>query len=566
MFRYELVEAVDDEFVNVVAGEVLARAVDVDGWLADALLPERRELVLRGCPIQTPAGSLQLYVWDGDDPAQIWDLVDPVVHARLPGGDLVLSASVCLRDNGPRSRLKVRQPSYGLLQDGDFAGSCRAVEGLPAQREGYRWPSVTLIGCDFPERVRDLETVNDWGGIRALDRDGRPMSFAMIKFVVADVRPSVLRDGLFDVVLDQSTVTWSPDHYPERPGPTSRPVWELWRGGVPREKNLWAPFDSAGRRAWLNLTHDNQRPTDPTGIHHLDGRFATDREGLHLALGEAMAGPGGYFGRNVAELADCLDFTGFTLVWHDVNVADQVYFARVLEKLREYGVTVEFDSTVDAVVELDRLTTLRKLTERWCRAWTKAAGHTLYDGRQPHTQVVHVNQPGRKYERIVTDAASGIGWAAVDTATAPHPEWLTAPTFSPEETTRLIAHEGLRIRPQETLMRRDLAGHPMPSAPDGYEVVVARGEVIEVEIRRNGSAAASGLVAVLGEDAVPHRIETAPGHRRRGLGSVVMGVLMREAMVAGATTGLLFATEDGLHLYRKLGWEAVSDVVIASNS
>ncbi|MDX8033006.1 hypothetical protein SK803_22540 [Lentzea sp. BCCO 10_0856] len=38
----------------------------------------------------------------------------------------------------------------------------------------------------------------------------------------------------------------------------------------------------------------------------------------------------------------------------------------------------------------------------------------------------------------------------------------------------------------------------------------------------------------------------------------------REAVKAGAADGLLFATEDGLHLYRKLGWQRVSDVVIAS--
>jgi GNAT superfamily N-acetyltransferase len=115
-------------------------------------------------------------------------------------------------------------------------------------------------------------------------------------------------------------------------------------------------------------------------------------------------------------------------------------------------------------------------------------------------------------------------------------------------------------------MLRDAAGHPAPPAPDGYEVMVRRGDVIEVEITRNGSTAATGRVALVGEDAVPHRIETAPEHRRRGLGSVVMGTLMREAVAAGATTGLLFASEDGLHLYRKLGWEAVCEVVIASNT
>jgi GNAT superfamily N-acetyltransferase len=78
-------------------------------------------------------------------------------------------------------------------------------------------------------------------------------------------------------------------------------------------------------------------------------------------------------------------------------------------------------------------------------------------------------------------------------------------------------------------------------------------------VLHEGAEAASGLIAVVGEDAVPHRIQTAPEHRRRGLGSVVMGVLAWEAVRAGATSGLLFATEDGLHLYRKLGWVTASD-------
>ncbi|NKE56080.1 hypothetical protein FXN61_04240 [Lentzea sp. PSKA42] len=570
-FRYELVEAVEDEFVNTVAGEVLARAVDVDGWCADVLLPERRTLVLRGSPLEAPVGDLAVALRYHDDSMDWWDLVDPVVHATLPDGDVVLSAAVCLRDDRPaRPRKKARPAQYRLFEGERFAGTCRTVDGLPEDEPRYRWPAVTLIGCDRPDRIRDLVAVNDWGGIRALDHDGRPMSFAMIKFVVTDIRPSVLGNDLLDVVLDQSSVTWSPGYYRERPGPASRPVWELWRDGVPEKKNLWAPFDSAGRRAWLDLTHGNQRPAaDQTGVHHLDGRFATDREGLHLALGEAMAGPGGYFGRNIDEIADCLDFTEFTLVWHDAHVAhdaDRDYFTRVLEKLRAFGATVELDSTLDGLVAADGLAALRKLTERWCRTWAKAAGLTVHEARERHTWIVDVNRPGWRYERIVTDTSAEVRWAAAEMALSPDPEWLTTPTNSPEAVTRAIMHEGLWIRPPETFLRRDLAGHPAPPAPDGYEVTVKRGDVISVEVTWNGSAVASGLIAVVDEDAAPHRIKTTPEHRRRGLGSVVMGALVREAIAAGATTGLLFATEDGLPLYRKLGWETVSDVVIASNT
>ncbi|MDT7783750.1 MAG: hypothetical protein QOF58_2169, partial [Pseudonocardiales bacterium] len=105
-------------------------------------------------------------------------------------------------------------------------------------------------------------------------------------------------------------------------------------------------------------------------------------------------------------------------------------------------------------------------------------------------------------------------------------------------------HADQTVHPGETFMRRALAGHPTPAPPDGYKVEVTPGDVIEVRVLHDGAEAASGLIAVVGEDAVPHRIATIPGHRRRGLGSVVMGVLAREAVEAGATSGLLFATED----------------------
>ncbi|MFJ4906032.1 GNAT family N-acetyltransferase [Streptomyces sp. NPDC093249] len=52
----------------------------------------------------------------------------------------------------------------------------------------------------------------------------------------------------------------------------------------------------------------------------------------------------------------------------------------------------------------------------------------------------------------------------------------------------------------------------------------------------------------------PDRIETDPAHRRRGLGSNVMLTLEAAAAQAGAGTGVLAATVDGLALYDSLGW------------
>ncbi|GAA3658125.1 acetyltransferase (GNAT) family protein [Lentzea atacamensis] len=205
-----------------------------------------------------------------------------------------------------------------------------------------------------------------------------------------------------------------------------------------------------------------------------------------------------------------------------------------------------------------------ELVERWHHGWITADGLTS-EYRDGYL-VVHVNRPRRKYEWIATDDAETAAMAAIVAATA-EPNWLSVPTNAPQKTTAAIEAAGLVVaRPDETFMRCSLAGHPRFDPPAGYAVEVRRNPVIGVRVLTpDGEEAASGLMAVVGEDAVAHRIETAEAHRRRGLGSVVMGTLVREALKDGAANGLLFSSTDGVHLYRRLGWEKISGLVVARN-
>ncbi|MCX5214915.1 barstar family protein [Kitasatospora sp. NBC_00240] len=82
---------------------------------------------------------------------------------------------------------------------------------------------------------------------------------------------------------------------------------------------------------WLALVRDSgcgpSRPVQPPGrTFHLDGRHATEAAGFWCALGEAVNGPGGYFGCNLDALDDCLGggfgaTAPFTLAWHASHVA-----------------------------------------------------------------------------------------------------------------------------------------------------------------------------------------------------------------------------------------------------
>ncbi|MGW7263548.1 GNAT family N-acetyltransferase [Streptomyces sp. NPDC054842] len=94
------------------------------------------------------------------------------------------------------------------------------------------------------------------------------------------------------------------------------------------------------------------------------------------------------------------------------------------------------------------------------------------------------------------------------------------------------------------------------SPPDGYRLRTwSRGGVGHaLVLSADGSWAAHGHVAPTGATAVFDRIETAPAHRRRGLGRLVMRALTGLAVAAGAGTGVLAGTPDGRALYESLGW------------
>lgn len=98
------------------------------------------------------------------------------------------------------------------------------------------------------------------------------------------------------------------------------------------------------------------------------------------------------------------------------------------------------------------------------------------------------------------------------------------------------------------------------SLPPGYDVSVdaEHGGYIARVIHASGALAASGRIAVHAGSAVFDQIITEEGHRRLGLGSVVMQHLDAVAEKAGVTERLLVATEAGRALYERLGWTVLA--------
>lgn len=107
-----------------------------------------------------------------------------------------------------------------------------------------------------------------------------------------------------------------------------------------------------------------------------------------------------------------------------------------------------------------------------------------------------------------------------------------------------------------------------PDVPDGYRLRTwSRGGVTRVLVAApDGSLAARGQIAPTGATAVADQIETAPEHRRKGLGSFVMRTLQSAAARQGARTGVLAGTPAGRGLYEALGWAVVAPLTSAKHA
>lgn len=137
-------------------------------------------------------------------------------------------------------------------------------------------------------------------------------------------------------------------------------VWDMRRTPLAK-KNEWIGLSCEQRLAWLEaarlfsstkpITEDQQQ-----GHYYIDAAHVTDPASFFCALGEAVNGPGGYFGYSLDSLEDCL-CGGFgarePFVIHLFNVDDKMkaqdsFFYQIKEILTERNVTIScssFDKT-----------------------------------------------------------------------------------------------------------------------------------------------------------------------------------------------------------------------------
>lgn len=144
------------------------------------------------------------------------------------------------------------------------------------------------------------------------------------------------------------------------PYPGAREFWRRWASRVPIERGEWRShppelYDSwlhVVQQAWFASGHRATRYSDET--HYvIDGAGMANIAGFYCALGEAINGPGGYFGSNPNALEDCLSSDKakralIRLTWQNFRLSersiapDELMYA--LNALRDSGVVLECES------------------------------------------------------------------------------------------------------------------------------------------------------------------------------------------------------------------------------
>jgi RNAse (barnase) inhibitor barstar len=137
-------------------------------------------------------------------------------------------------------------------------------------------------------------------------------------------------------------------------------IWRRWASGVAIAEGEWLQWPVSQHDAWLHVVQNswftsNHRAAryGDNEVAHLDGTHIATKAGFFCALGEAVNGPGGYFGSNLDAMADCisssLDVRPLVkIVWQNFRISqellDRVFLDSVMEVME---VMEEFHVDVD---------------------------------------------------------------------------------------------------------------------------------------------------------------------------------------------------------------------------
>ncbi|MFD7227814.1 barstar family protein [Streptomyces sp. NPDC059881] len=333
-------------------GQIWGVCAEADGLFGE---PRRGTYELFGWVPESvePRGWTGSRVWlvPDEEALEPWLLEDAESLGQLPGTDSLVLTGLDDYEGPPEGhRGTVR------VHDGRrWLGSCREVARvLPPDRVA---PPLVLRGLAQRDRLRaalmkgtrralDLEQA----ALEIRDDHGELLTERLLWTRVSAWHPSSCGSDLIDLELDGDFFAPVPEY--------ARPIWERWFAGPPESPGAWSGLDTRQRVAWLDIVRERTcrraRPDRPSGhAYELDGRHITDVPGLYLALGEAVNGPGAYFGGCLDALVDCLRGSfGYTapgtLLWRDAATAREHLSRNLAPDGRPYDL---FTEVLDVLAE-----------------------------------------------------------------------------------------------------------------------------------------------------------------------------------------------------------------------
>ncbi|MDX3487247.1 MULTISPECIES: barstar family protein [unclassified Streptomyces] len=168
--------------------------------------------------------------------------------------------------------------------------------------------------------------------LQVVDRQGSTIGTYYIGRVSAAFRHELVPSGVDRPDLDYSFLGYTCEY------PRAGEIWRQWAAtGRPVKPGEWASHPSDWHESWIHVVQtawfDSGRSTtryETGGTAVIDGSGFTTRDGFYCALGEAVNGPGGYFGSNRDAIIDCLrtmrrdGAAPFRLVWHNFAASREV--------------------------------------------------------------------------------------------------------------------------------------------------------------------------------------------------------------------------------------------------
>ncbi|MET9963765.1 barstar family protein [Streptomyces sp. NPDC006326] len=138
--------------------------------------------------------------------------------------------------------------------------------------------------------------------------------------------------------------------------PQAGEVWKRWASTVALELGEWKRYPPSYHRSWLHVTqvawftaHQSVFRASREDSRSVDGAMMFNKYSFYCALGEALNGPGGYFGSNLDALADCLSSVRASapirqLRWNNFSASldslGRDYVAAVVSVLEKADVTI----------------------------------------------------------------------------------------------------------------------------------------------------------------------------------------------------------------------------------